>query len=730
MNTFKSFFLLELKRRWTWQTLVVFVIILGLSFYFTYMGVQHYVGINNTKLEFQEIEKLKVELFSNYLQYGGYGFRLLFIPSSTNIFFYNTGLFLDLTAQIDVGERLNIYNSFKGENFFTEKPGKLVDFSGIILILGSLIALLYGYDSLRHREYLKLLTSLCGHRRVFSFILLPRIIILYVSFFIIAVFTFLFGKFLLMINGFDLPPQVFSFFALFLGMMFLMLLFFFSIGISFGIMTFKYKEFLMIFFIVFTWIASIYFIPVLLNKIVETQTSFLTSNFQAEYDKLKKIMDFEDWVSEQEKKKNPPTDDEFAAAHIKSIKEMLSLEEKRNADIMPYIDRLQIFSMFYPSTFYLSVNREIGSCGYQGIKDFSQNALTTKEKFIINFYNPKRTEEYEMAIQKRVKQFEKAVEKRLAQRQNRTKKDGIPGTSSAQPKDLRDKMKPDSRIDKEAKEKSQNESKTPPGAAAPEKKRIPKVESFIKGDDNLFAAESQLPVNSWFGVLMTFIYIFICSFLSFLLLKKSVFYITREKKGKKKNEGFADFEIELQGGRCEVVLSRGKALKDHFYNLFSGRNKGFEGKVALNKRDVVKNAGKHNFLYICQPEEIPGDIKARDLISFMASLTNTPGRKLTYILKRFDQLDLEKTFGDLEEEDKARVLLAAVLLKKSETFMFHEFAKGMPANLLRIFRRRLQRLKEKNACIIYFTNDVLQGRKVGDFVSLLKRDAELMSIDL
>jgi ABC-type Na+ transport system ATPase subunit NatA len=691
MNTFKSFFFFELKRRWTWQTLAAFLLILLLSFYFTYLGILNYADIIKNKKDFKDTESLKVQSFNNYMQYGGYGFRLLFIPSSTNVFFYNTGLFLELVAQIDVGERLDIYEPVKGNKIFAEKPGKLMDFSGIILIFGSLIALFYGYDSFRHQEYSKFLTTFCGYRRVFLFTWLSRMIILNLFFFIIAAISITFALYLLKINDFSFSSQTFSYLSVFLLMMFLMLLFFFSIGTFAAILKFKFKPLLMISAIVFTWIASIYFIPVGINKYVESKTSSIISNYRTEFDKLKMVLDFERWAASEQKERKV-SQEELKAAYNNSIKDVLHLENERNVDILPNIKRLQNLSMWYPSTFYITVNREISSSGYQGIRRFFHYALKIKERFIFDFYTDRRNQEREKSRKERAKQ-------------QATKKN-------------QNKMNTDDKGEQEVENKAQGESK-----------EQPEVESFIKDDENLFVAKSQLPNYFWMGLILTVIYIAIFSFISFFFFQKSVFSVSREKNGKEKNDGFAEFKIELQDGRCEVVLSRGELLKDHFYNVFSGRNKKFNGKILKDGQEIAANAQQYDFLYICQPEEIPGDIKVRDLVLFMGSLMKTPRKQLKGILENFEPSDSKKIFSDLEEEDKARILLAAALLKKSDTYIFYEFVKGMPADYLRRFRQRLQQLKDEKACILYFTNDVLQGRKVGDYVSLLKEDADLMSID-
>ena len=50
-----------------------------------------------------------------------------------------------------------------------------------------------------------------------------------------------------------------------------------------------------------------------------------------------------------------------------------------------------------------------------------------------------------------------------------------------------------------------------------------KVESFVKGDENVFHSHSRLPRTYWFGVLMTLLYGIIVFVLTFRPLKRQVF---------------------------------------------------------------------------------------------------------------------------------------------------------------------------------------------------------------
>lgn len=192
--------------------------------------------------------------------------------------------------------------------------------------------------------------------------------------------------------------------------------------------------------------------------------------------------------------------------------------------------------------------------------------------------------------------------------------------------------------------------------------------------------------------------------------------------------GLDDLEIELNKGVSNVVLTSKKiTVSNHLYNVLSGRNENFKGKVLLNGVNLAVEKKEIEFVYLCQPEEIPEEIRVRDFISFIAGILNLTMDQVRELKAKLNVNDLGgKNFGDLEEKDKGRVLLEIVLIKHSNIYMIHDFIKGMPTDFIQEFVERLEKLKESGVSILYVTNDFFLGRKIGDYVSVSKEDAALM----
>jgi len=182
MKCFSNSNKMELKRLLTKKMVGILLFLLMLMAYFVQIGIDQYKSTVDNKEIFLDFEAKKVEQYINYNQYGTYGFRIFFMPSPLSVFFSNSSSISELTSIVDAGERLNIYNSFKGKALFSEKLGGFKDFSGIMLLLGSLMFLYCGYEALIHKDYLRFTGNLVGFRRLFLSIIISRFFFLVIFF--------------------------------------------------------------------------------------------------------------------------------------------------------------------------------------------------------------------------------------------------------------------------------------------------------------------------------------------------------------------------------------------------------------------------------------------------------------------------------------------------------------------------------------------------------------------
>ncbi len=364
------------------KTIGLFLFFSLLSLYSVQTGLDNYINIIENKEEFQDIERLKVKQYINYSQYGAYGFRVLFIPSPLSIYFINSCTISELTANVDSGERLNIYNSFKGRTLFSDKRGGFNDFSGIMLLLGSLLALYLGYESFIHRDYLRFIYGLVNYKRLFFSIVQSRIFIL--------IFLFLFNAglslILLEINGIGFLQGEYAHFFIYLATLVLLSVFFFALGTIAGTLKSGFAGFVTV---IISWFVLVFLIPGIVNTVTSRKADNIVSNYKLELQKLKSLMDFE---RQSLQELGSTTKDNIEAVRKsmedfleKGFPKIIAFEERLRNEMEENIRYFQFLSSFFPSTFYLSASNEISSKGYENFILFFDYIRELKKKFV-RFY--------------------------------------------------------------------------------------------------------------------------------------------------------------------------------------------------------------------------------------------------------------------------------------------------------------------------------------------------------
>lgn len=628
MAAFKAFFILELKRFINKKNLTIFIVFLLLTLFLVQIHINQYKHAAANNRKFKEIEALKVNQFLNYTQYGLYGFRVFFNPSPVSIFFSHSGAFSELVSNIDTGEKMIFYNSIKGKTLFEQNPVGFVDFSGILMLLGSLFVLYTGCESLRHKEYLKCVASLSNYKKVFVSIVVSRAVFCMMFFLFIMAGALLLTK----INGAAIPANEINHLLVYLVVTLLMLLFFFTAGMvgnSFksrvtGVVT-----------AISLWFALVFFVPWATRAVILKSSESIRPTCHMELEKLTLLMDFEKRASREigifksGKEAPKPVKDMIESYWQNEFKTIQAVEETLKNEIKTTIRRFETLSIFFPTTFYLSTTNAVSSKGYENFIDFYGYVQDLKQEFL-RFY----------------------IDKKFY-----TDFTG--------------------------------------------------VESFVKKDENIYNAGSRLPGNFGPGMVVMVFYItggFAVSFFSF---KRSLF-VPPGKAAKDLN----GLDVELKKGETYVLLTNGSAVNNQLYNFFSGQAKGFKGMVRLDDAALAAGPG---FIYLCQPDQLPGDLRVGDFIRFVKRLLKVSNKAAAELYIRLEKEHIEdKYFSELPLEQRGNILLTTAQLKETAIYMFRDFLKGTAADFMTYFTGELERLKTRKAAILYLTDDVLLASKIGD----------------
>lgn len=323
-------------------------------------GLTEYRRISREIVNFTAIEKAKVEKYENLTQYGMFGFRVLFVPSGISVFLGNSGAFNELHANIETSGRMRMYIPFKGSIVFKGK-GKFTDFTGYLLFICSIAALLWGYDTFRRGDYIRLI--LLGKMRTnFWRLIVARLLPILVYFVVLYAGGLLF----ILITA----PLAFNFQVQLLAFPLILLIlnavFFFISGVAAASIKSRFLSLIAIFSI---WIAAIFVGPYTVHKIISLEAE-MASVFQLEFKKLEFITQFERRAKKNygvyTKKKGKTLTgkqllDSYRDKEFKKLHDLELLVKKKMENVSNIYYSI---SSFLPTTFYLSVCDGISSQGY------------------------------------------------------------------------------------------------------------------------------------------------------------------------------------------------------------------------------------------------------------------------------------------------------------------------------------------------------------------------------
>lgn len=381
MKPFCAVLLLESRRIFARRNLVIILLFLLLSFYFVQNGIQQYKGIVANKTKFQQVENIKIQNYINYNQYGGYGFRLLFIPSALSLYFINSSLITELTANIDSADILKIYNSLKGATLFSEKSGGFKDFSGIFFLFGTLLALFFGFETFLHKDYLRFLSITVPTGKLFCSVMITRMTML--SLFVTLVLA---GSLVLVrVNDLSFSRIEYRFWLIHLLIMVFLQLFFYAAGAIAGTLKSRFAGFLAV---VIIWFTFIFLFPGAIWSVVAGEAENITPTTNLELEKLKTLMVFEKKALESmgpfssEKAKTEKGRKLILNFLTNEYSKITGLEKKLEREMTSNIGTFYRLSVWFPTSFYLASANEISSKGYKSFIEFFDYIQDLKEQFV------------------------------------------------------------------------------------------------------------------------------------------------------------------------------------------------------------------------------------------------------------------------------------------------------------------------------------------------------------
>jgi hypothetical protein len=355
--------------------LVFFVMLMAMA----QVDMKEYKGELKEVDTANQLQKLNAGQFDRYTPYSVYGVRFVIMPSPLN-FLQAFGVYNDLVSAVDTGSKLLLYESRKGNNITPDTAAGYLNFSGLLFLLGSILASVYGYTGFHHKQYLKYLCRLKVFKNVFFSILWARLVL-----FSLVILCILAGNVVLgWINGMNILDSHYLLYSL---LVLAVLIFFLFNGALFGALKNRMAGIALV-------VGMILLVDFLVLWIViktVKNISVSISEHQTQYDQLKILMAFE--KRGFKKFGDLRTGDEvreFIKSYFENeVKFYEDMESKHRQRIIEKIEKYKTLSVFFPSSFYLAATAEISGKGYNNYFAFYDFTEKKKREFS-KFYAEKQ----------------------------------------------------------------------------------------------------------------------------------------------------------------------------------------------------------------------------------------------------------------------------------------------------------------------------------------------------
>lgn len=359
----------------SWKILVWFVLTI-LILLMVDKGIYNYKESHKLISLFKELQKKYFEKIHNYARYGRDGIAVLDVPSPLTALFKNTIMPENLTGNVDSGVKLNISNDLKGPALNPSNLFFKMDFSFILMMVGAMAALLYGYGAWKYREYLNTLAEGKPGFKVYNLVVWSRGIVLLIAFLITAGLVLL----LYSLRGVQLSPNDYKVLLKFIFQFLGFLLFFFFLGASIGHIQKKEIAYPLIFA---SWLIFVFIFTAVIHSASDLKQKEMTRNLQTVLEKFKEGMNFE---AEMKKKYGEFDKNDMAKNRVvikyyidNYFNKLKQLEKELKAVFEGYINSYRQSSVLTSVTFYIATCNEASSRGYENYFAFYD--------YLINMYN-------------------------------------------------------------------------------------------------------------------------------------------------------------------------------------------------------------------------------------------------------------------------------------------------------------------------------------------------------
>ncbi|NIM77921.1 MAG: hypothetical protein GTN82_04420, partial [Candidatus Aminicenantes bacterium] len=221
--------------------------------------------------------------------------------------------------------------------------------------------------------------------------------------------------------------------------------------------------------------------------------------------------------------------------------------------------------------------------------------------------------------------------------------------------------------------------------------------SFIKKDENIYRASSQLPPNFARGLLINFLFIILLFMISLFRCENALFPLPE------KANAYDDLELDLETGNQYTYNVYYPEAIHQLINAFFSGGKRLNWKIALDDQNILtQKMKKGDFLYLPNGDTLPGDLKAGHLLCLFKRLLKLSREEIEKAREELGKEVLNKRLSAVEPVDRARLLLTLAEMAKGKVrvFLFNDFILGIPVLLREGLSERGERLKADGVLVM------------------------------
>ena len=242
--------------------------------------------------------------------------------------------------------------------------------------------------------------------------------------------------------------------------------------------------------------------------------------------------------------------------------------------------------------------------------------------------------------------------------------------------------------------------------------------NFINNNENIFHGQGALPSTFAAGAGVNMVYIIILFIISNALFHRSIFLVD------KKNLKFREPVKTLihQEKVQDIYVCKDGRFKNILFSMFSGfgdylYKNGFEGKFIDQLGKIDFSLKSQDFVYICDPDELPPETKVGDLLAFFACLGRTKKEKRKMILEMPEISAIaNRTIESLSNDEKCDVMLALISLIDKKIYLVYNIGSNSSWQYVVKTVKHLEKLSETAERVLYLTNkpDVEEEKRYPD----------------